>query len=394
MKNTSKLYKLGSLIFALLAATALIFTGCKKDDDDPEAGFMSDDVDYTVYDATRGSIKVKNNASANMVCFFGQPSAGHILGGVRGGATTYLKKDSSIFGTEPTDFMLYVVTEEDYKKYYKTSPKTLDGSPYTMMYAFYNTNSTNENTYTISKILGGTYKIVMQNGTNYNVELRNNGIDGEILGYIGAQSFNKEFHLTDGNYMMFPVFKKYDKNIGEIISTYPKYKEGNLAGQVKSFSFSLNTDTPSQGFSAQDWVKNINFTPSAAYIKIINSASDSGVQLYTGATSTAYVNTLGSKNINTGKSLTFAITMEKLTDNTYEDSITTSQYRVGTERMTSSSMAYLSGDASKTFTYKAGYMYTFTITGDQSNGYTATVKTKTVDGETVIDEQEVDWSTK
>lgn len=383
----------GKILLGVFLAMSLLVFGASCSDDEDDSGHMSDDVDYGVYDATNGSIRVKNNTSKNMVCFFGQPSAGHVLGGVRPDSTTYLKKDSTIFGSESTDFMLYVVTEEDYKQYYKSDPKTLDTNPYTMMYAFYNANSTNENIYSISKLLGGGYKFVVQNGTSYSVEFRNNSLDGEILGYIGPDSYNKAFHVSQGDYLMFPVFKKYDKNIGEIVSTYPKYSTGNLAGKVKSVSFSLDSDTPEQGFTTLDWVNDINFVPSAAYIKIVNSASDSGVQLYTGATATAYVNSLGSKNINTGKSLTFAITMDKLADNTYEDSLVTSQYRVGTERMASADMAYLSGDANTTFTYKAGYLYTFTITGDQSNGYTATVK-KTLNeaGEEVVDEQKVDWS--
>jgi len=379
-----KLPKISKLaMLAVMCAGALFFAvSCSDDDDDKDAGKMSTDVDYTIYDATKGAIRVKNNATANMVCFYGQPSAGHVLGGVKPGVTTYLKKDSTIFGNESSDFMLYIVTEEEYKKYYKKSPKTLDAAPYTMMYAFYNSSSTNENIYTISKNLGGGYKIIMQNGTSYNVEMRNNGVDGEILGYIGSNTFNKEFHVADGNYMMFPVFKKYDKNIGEIVSTYPRYSSGGLEGKVKSFSFSLNSEETEVAFNAEDWVKDVRFAPSAAYIKIVNSASDSGVQLYTGATAAAYVNSLGTKNINAGKSLTFAITMDKLSDNTYEESLTTSQYRVGTERQSMDYMAYLSGNAETTFTYEAGKMYTFTITGDQSNGYKAEL-TATAD---------VDWS--
>ncbi len=388
--------KKGSIVAAIITA-AVLFMGASCDPDpenkviEQEVETETGEIDYADYTSSNGSLHIKNNASKNMVCFYGQPSAGHLIGGVKANATTWLKKDSSIF-TETTDFMLYVVTEDDYKKYYSSSPTTLDASPYTMMYAFYNTNSTNEQVYNISNVMGGSYAIKMQNGTDFNVELRNNSISGETIGYIGKQTFNKTFHVSNGDYLLFPVFKKYDSNIGEIVSTYPKYKTGSLQGKAKSFSFSLDSETTNVEFNAQNWVSDINFTPSAAYIKIINSASDSGVQFYTGANASAYVNSLGSKNINTGKSLTFAITMDKLTDNTYEDSITTSQYRVGTERTTDTTCAYLSGDSSTQFTYKAGYLYTFTITGNQSDGYKAEVKTKTVDGEKVVDEQEIDWS--
>jgi hypothetical protein len=379
------------LLGVFLAASMLVFGASCSDDEEDDSGHMSEDVDYGPYDATNGSIRVKNNASKNMVCFYGQPSAGHVLGGVKPGDSTYLKKDSAIFGKESKDFMLFVVTEEDYKKYYSSEPKTLDANPYTMMYAFYNASSTNENLYSISNLLGGGCKIILQNSTQYNVELRNNGIDGEIIGYIGKDTYNKNFYIQAGSYLMFPVFKKYDKNIGEIVSTYPKFSSGKLAGQVKSESFSLDSDNPEQEFRAQDWVSDITFAPSAAYIKITNSSS-SGIQFYTGATAAAYVNSLGSKNINTGKSLTFAITMDKLSGNTYSDSISTSQYSVGTERMSAADRAYLSGGANEVFKYEAGYLYTFTITGDQSNGYTVTPKTKVVDGETVIDKEVVDWS--
>ncbi|MBQ8014063.1 MAG: hypothetical protein IJ257_06690 [Treponema sp.] len=372
----------------LFAASAFMFMGCKPEEDSDTDGHMSDDVDYTVYTATDGAIHVKNNASSNMVCFYGAPSAGHIIGGVKANSTSWLKKDAAVF-TETGDFMLYVVTEADYKKYYKSAPKNLDASPYTMMYAFYNKLSTNEQVYTISSLLNGAYKITLNNGTNYNVELRNQGPNGEILGYIGSMTFEKEFHLGEGEYMIFPVFKKYDRNTGEIISTYPTYSTGQLAGQAKSYEFSLDSVTLSRTFNVSEWATGINFTPSATYIKIINNA-DQGLQFFTGADSDAVVTSTGGKRINTSSSLVYAITMDRLTSNKYESERVAAGYRVGTNRI---SNIYLAGDATTTTTYKAGYLYTYTVTGSAEQGYKVTPLTEAdSDGNLVLKAQEIDWS--
>jgi len=382
-----KLPKISKLaMLAVMCAGALFFAvSCSDDDDDEPNSKVVSGVDFASH-SDNYVLCVNNNTSSRLVAFKGKPSEKQLIGGIPASGKHYLKKDSTIFNTSQ-DFMVYVVTLEDYKKY-KDDLTVLDSAPFTIFYACYNDNSTNENVYQISSKMGGAYKIIINNGTNYNVEMRNMGPEGETIGYSGGMTFERTFHVTEGEYMIFPVFRKYDKNIGEIISTYPTYKSGDLAGQAKSFEFSLDAETLEKQFSVADWANEFNFTPSAAYIKIINNA-DQGIQFFEGADATPTMTSSGGKRINTNKSLVFAINMQKLATNKYEEERIAAGYRVGTNRI---SNIYLNGDANTTATYKAGYMYTYTVTGSAEAGYTVTPLTEEKDGGTVLKAQYVDWS--
>ena len=385
----------------VLSAAAVMFMGCdligddeSKNDNNSSSSKLSDSVDFQSY-PTNYSLHVKNNSSNRLIAFKGAPSQKQLIGGIPASGDHYLKKDATIF-TTTTDFMLYVVTETDYNTYYSTNPETLDAAPYTVLYAYYNTATTNEQTYQISSKMGGEYQIVINNGTAYNVELRNMSPTGETIGYSGSQTYEKSFHVTTGEYMIFPVFRKYDSNTGEIISTYPTYSSGELTGEAMSFEFSLDTSTKSRQFSVKDWVDNIKFTPSAAYVKIINNA-DQGVQFFTGADATPEITSTGGKRINTNNYLVFAINMDKLTSNHYEEERIISNFRLATNRVTCGYLAGSEtdgkGSETATATYKAGYLYTYTLSGNVQAGYTITPLTETdSDGNTILKAQEIDWS--
>jgi hypothetical protein len=338
-------------------------------------------IDYTSY-SNDWSLIVENETNIKLVAFKGAPAANSLIGGIPASSTHYLKNDTSIFKTTE-DFVLFVVKEADYLAN-KDDFEKLATMPFTTFYAFYNKDSLNENHFKISKVMGGEYKITLNNGTAYNVELRNKGVTGNVIGYCAANSYETSFHVTEGEYMIFPVFRKYDSNTHEIISTYPTYQTGDLAGQAKSYEFSLDTDTKEKLYNAADWVKGINFTPSAAYIKIINNA-DQGLQFFTGADTPAEITSTGGKRINTTKSLVFPIQMDLLGNNKYEESKIVAGYRVGTNRI---SNIYLNETAATAVEYKAGFLYTYTITGDAETGY----KVEPLKNGDELKAQEVDWS--
>ncbi|MBO4857058.1 MAG: hypothetical protein J5527_00915 [Treponema sp.] len=379
--------KLGLLVAA--AVMVGMFTSClnvnvNKEGENSNGNGNGSGIDYTDYDSNFALI-VKNNTSKKMVVFKGEPENGQILGGVEGGSTKHFKKNASIF-TSSTDYIAYVVTEEDYKEYYESNPKALATSPYTTFYAVFNDNTVNEAVYEISNSLQGKYKLILNNGSKYNVELRNKSPDyGEVLAFSLANTYETQYKMDEGEYMIFPVFRKYDRVSKEIISTYPTYSAGELAGEAKSYEFSLDSKTTERQFNAKTWAEGINFTPSAAYIKIQNNA-DQGMQFFLSAGSTPMITSAGGKRINDGTSLTFSITMEKLTNNKYEDSKVVAGYRLATNRIDN---IYLNGSSDASVTYKAGYLYTYTVTGDPEKGYKVVPLTNE-DG--TLKEQEVDWS--
>lgn len=363
MLKTKKL-----LTAAFAAMLGLILVGCPKPTDEPKKEEAKSGVDFTDY-ATNFAITVKNNSTKNMVLFKGEPTQKNVIGGVKASSTSHIKKDGKYFSANQ-DFVVYVVTEDDYKanKDSEEGLQTLTAAPYTTFYAVYNTTTQNDSVYEISSLLAGKYKIIINNGSKYNVELRNKGLNGETLGFSEAMTFEKDFHIGQDEYMIFPVFRKFDKNSSEILSVYPTYASGKLAGEPKSIEFSLDEETTEQQFNVKKWVNGIKFSPSAAYIKITNNA-DQGLQFFLGETATPLVTSAGGKRINTSKSLTYAIDMARTGATTFEESIVAAGYRLGTNRIDD---IYLHGDATTTQEYKAGYLYSYTVSGNPEEGYTVT----------------------
>ncbi len=347
-------------------------------------------IDYESY--SDYALIVKNNAQKNMVLFKGEPSANQLLGGVRAGSTTKLKNNTSIF-SESTDYVVYVVTEENYNAH-KDNLSALNNSPYCTFYAVYNKGMVNTNTYQISNILGGIYSITINNGTNYNVELRNKSESGETIGFILANTYEQKIYLPADKYVIFPVFRKYDKRSGEILSAYPTYKSGDLAGERKSFDITLNEVRPAGQFNVKNWIDGVKFVPKATYIRIKNSA-DQDMQFFISENSSPYKTSAGIDCINAGFSSIFAINVEQVGDDKYFESDDFAAFRVGTSRLPNN---YLNGDKSTLVTYKAGYLYSYTVTGDPEIGYTVTPRTEEIKQEDgtivkVLKAEPYDWST-
>ena len=360
----------------ILGVLALMAMGMALISCQPTTGGNSDKniidgIDYGSY-PTNALITVKNDSINNIVLFKGLPSQKNILGGIKAGSTTTLKKNSSF--TTSGDFVVYVVTADDYRKNF-ANLSVLDGAPYTTFYAVYNDNSKNTDyIYRVSGLLGGTNKIIIDNGTKYNVELRNMGTHGDSLCFSLAGTYNKTYYVdnaaadNDGQVMLFPVFRKYDSNTKEIFDVFPKYQTGKHAGEVKSELIGFDEDNSEFQFNAETWVKGIKFSPSAAYIQITNNA-DQGLNFFTGANKPAETTSTGGKVINTGKSLLFPIPMTKISEIEYKESETVAGYRLGNKR---ESEIYLFGTKDKTVTLKGGYIYSFTVSGGMEEDYHVT----------------------
>jgi hypothetical protein len=341
-------------VLVLLAlAGILVFSSCDKitgggDDDDGDGS----NIDYTNY-LSNYSIKVKNDANQKLVAFKGAPSASSLISGVPiSGGEHGLKKDPTLFATTG-DFVLFLVTEDDYLAN-KNNLSSLANKPFTRIYAFYNTNAENKLVYTISAFLGGNKKITLNNSTSYNIELRRDGIQGDLIGYAGQGSYNTSFNVESGTYMIFPVFRKFNSNRGEIITVYPKYQGGNLDGKAKFEYFSLDDSLSEATLNASNYLgSDIVLKTGSAYLVIQNNHS-TGMTLYDGL-STVQTST-GGEAINPNNSLTFQINMEKKpgTNDEYLDSATKAQFKIGTP-------AYQEPVAS--FNFESDKIYQITVTG-------------------------------
>ena len=110
-------------IFCLISCDTLSGDKNTTDEDDKS---VVEKIDYTNY-LSDFSIKVKNNTSKKLVAFKGSPSATNLLGGIPAGPGNEhgLKKDTTLFTTS-SDFVLFIVTEEDYVKHqWHTYPQTI-----------------------------------------------------------------------------------------------------------------------------------------------------------------------------------------------------------------------------------------------------------------------------
>jgi len=267
--------------FILAAWLVLVLAGCPADDGDP-GGKEGNSIDYTSY--SDYSSRVKNDSNKNLVAFLGSPGPDNEISGIPKGGTVHgLKKDSRLFPNSgsPFDYVLFLVTEEDYLANKNNLP-SLENKPFTMLYAYHNPGSPNELVYTVNGLLGGNKKIVLQNNTAYNVELRNNGRDGAIIGYTRSENYNTEFNVDPGNYKIFPVFRKFNSALKTIVSAFPEWPPGSqLAGRAKNVEFSLDNATSEFTIDVGAFVSGINITAGAAFLIIQNNAS-TGVGFWDG----------------------------------------------------------------------------------------------------------------
>ncbi len=323
----------------------------------------SKEIDYQSY-LSDYSIIVRNNSAENVVCFKGSPRAENLISGAKAFETTKLKHDSGLFNSN-SDFVLFCVKESDYLAN-KNNLEALENKPFCRLYCFYNTSTANNTVYEISKYLGGELAVTLNNNTRYNIELRADSIHGETIGYTQARTIKTTFNLADTEEIyLFPVFKKFDYNRGEILSVYPKYIQGNAAGEAMYTRLVFDNETNSYTIDARQWLEatNISFAHTAAYIRIVNS-SNVAISVFNGSNSNELLTQQGGKGIKSGGESVFTLNMPAKigsgkSDFAYEDSISTSQIKIGDAMK----QYFLTKDSNTPFTYEAGNEYVFTITG-------------------------------
>jgi hypothetical protein len=351
----SRLIFLGIIlsVFAFMSCDSLLGKDDEDDGKKPEPPKEEETgIDYTNY-LTNYSIKVKNDANTKLVAFKGSPSASSYISGVPiGGNEHGLKKDAALFATSG-DFVLFLVTEEDYLAN-KANLSALANRPFTRIYAYFNKDAENALTYNISSILGGSKKIVLQNSTGYNVELRRNSAQGEVIGYAAQGTLNTTFNVESGDYSVFPVFRKFNSSRGEIITVYPRYNSGAGNGKAKFMEFSLDDSLNEATINAAQYVEGVTLKIGSAYLIIQNNHS-SAMRLYDGAANVT--TSTGGQMINSNKELTFQIDMpnEPGSKDEFLDKVEKAQFKIG-------SSAHQ--ETMPTFTFESDKIYSITVTGN------------------------------
>jgi hypothetical protein len=256
--------KATNAVFWLFLAVVLAFTACPSpvDEEDNSSG-----VDYTNY--SQYSIRVSNNTNENLVAFWGGLNASKLIGGVPAGEATHgFKNDPGIFTATAAQPIIFI-TENQYNNN-KNNLNALTNTPFTRVLGFFNKTGTNENIYEISNNLGGEYRIVVQNQTGMDVELRVNGVHGEPVGYAVSGQYNVVLNVEAGTYLLFPVFRKFNQAKGEIITVYPKYPANN---RPRSIGSTVSVGHPEDELTLDPgYVDPTNLSTGSAYIQVYNNA--------------------------------------------------------------------------------------------------------------------------
>jgi hypothetical protein len=346
--------KITAILFA--AFMAILLFSCSEEPDTPEGpDFTSHNTDY--------SILVRNNTSQNLVAFKGDLLDTKLIGGIPAHAQNHGLPDDPALFDKTEDFPMILLTEAQYNAN-KDNLSSLKNTPFTRVYVFFNRNGDNTLVYEIAAGLGGNNEFKIINASNsINVELRVNGAAGETLGYAPAGILETTLRLQDGNYNIFPVFKRYNTFRDVVETVYPQGTGSNYAW-FQSFSFGEGTTTATMNLKTL--LQGINFTLGAAWVYINNQTTSGGIRFVEGSNVRATAS--GLTNIMSGNPRTFQIDMPKAGNNTYADSIIVANWKFGATGFEVGLQTDEDDDTPITsLTIEQGKMYTITVSGDHND---------------------------
>jgi len=310
--------------FAAILAAAILLFACDTGNDPEESGgvdFSSHNTDY--------SILVRNNTSYRLVAFKGDLRSDKLIGGIPAHATGSghgLPFNPALFD-KPGDFPLILLTEAQYNEN-KDNLSSQKNTPFTRVYVFYNKAGDNSAVYEIAEGLGGNNDLrIINPSTSLNVEIRLGGVAGETIGYAPAGIQETKLKLIDGNYIFFPVFKRYNSFRDVVETVYPKREDGEPFRASTSFGdFGGGTTSNEFTMNLRDLMRNLPLTSGTAWVVIDNQTSD-GVRFLEGASVRKTLS--GLENVPSGRSLTWQIDMNRVSNNNYADSRVVSGWKFG-----------------------------------------------------------------
>jgi len=346
----------------VLAVTIIVFS-CDSGDSTDKEKETNKEPDFTSHN-TDFSILVRNNTGERLVAFQGDLVADKLIGGIPAHATNHgLPKDPGLFDVTK-DFPMILLTEKQYNAN-KSNLSSQKNTPFTRVYVFFNKSGDNTSVYEIAEGLGGTNSFEIINASNsINVELRINGVAGETIGYAPAGILNTTLKLQDGNYNIFPVFKRYNRTRDVVETVYPKGTGSNYAW-FQSYSF--GEGTTSATMNLKSLLQTTTFTSGAAWVYVNNQTTSGGIRFMEGTN--VYRTASGLENIMSGNPRTFQIDMPKAGEgNKYVDSIVVANWKFGP---TGFEVALQTSETDTNpvtnLTIERDKMYTVTVTGSHND---------------------------
>jgi len=261
-------------ILAIIIAFGFVFVSCE--DEVPR--------DELFESHSNRSITVSNASPVDLVAYKGSLNKSNRIGGIKARSHNHgLPNDKRFFPNEPTHFQMIFITRAQYEKN-KDSPEVLENEVYTRTYVFWNGSAgDNSKVYEISDKVGGIHKIQIWSSSNYDVEFRERGVAGPTLGYVPSGMSLGYLYVNAGDYMLFPVFQKFNvhRNIMESVIPYrPAEMIGTTQFPERPFSYTINIS--SSATKAQIVAINLNSAATylsktkagVVYVNIVNNFGD------------------------------------------------------------------------------------------------------------------------
>ena len=303
----------GILALALVFSLAVFGCDTGNDQNDNE----QTEVDFT--DQQPGSIRVRNNTNQRLVAFKGLPALENQLGGIPANANNHGLSRNGF--TKSEDFALTLVTETEYNKAIAAGGNQAlkDAPVFNVIYAFYNHTGTNNNVFPINAQSGGAGRLVMENPTAWNIELRQNAYNGQTLGFIGPYTSIQTLNLDPGDYIFYPVMRRFNPLLGEIIDVQPVFPDGVLA--KTPYFKPLKIDESSQTWNFREIVQtaSINMVSGAAFVRVVNNASDA-IQFFNGLT--PQQTSMASTFLKPGETMVFQVMFPRNPDQSFSNTHT------------------------------------------------------------------------
>ena len=350
-----------AIVASVLTAAILLFSCDLSGDSDSSKKSNPSGVDFSSHN-TNYSILVRNNTGERLVAFKGDLGADTLIGGIPARAQNHgLPKDPALFD-KTEDFPMILITVAQYNAN-KDNLSSLRNIPFTRVYVFFNKSGDNTAVYEIAEGLGGPNEFNIINASNsINVELRLGGVAGETLGYAPAGILNTTLRLQDGNYNIFPVFKRYNTFRDVVETVYPKGTGSNYAW-FQSYSFGEG-DT-SHTMNLKELLLTTVFTSGTAWVVVNNQTTSGGIRFTEGTK--VYTTASGLENIMSGNPRTFQIDMPRIANNKYDDSIVVANWKFGAIGFeVPLQISETDNTPVASMTVERDKMYTVTVTGDHN----------------------------
>ena len=339
-------------LFLFIAGFVLDFTGCDIPRDDKESKEKEEELSFQ--DFSPASVIVQNMTYERLVAFKGTVSPGTLISGIPANTANHgLKYDPVLFNATQT-FVLILITEAQYNAN-KNNLAALNNynQAFAKLFAFYDHSSPGSFSVNIVSALGGTGRLIVNNPTGYNVVLRKDSPYGEAIGYTASHILNDTIFLrVPGDYIIYPVFTRWNPLTQELITAIPTFAEGSLQGQPFMWTFSLADSNSSFSVNVSEIPnQGLTLTSGGAFLNVVNN-SLTGVILFNG--STLLATSTGVSVVNSGANNIFYLPFARDSNGIYPNTQSFAQLGIGTNsnRLTVPAQAYM-----------LDYLYEIEITG-------------------------------